>query len=323
MAPRYVWMNGRLLAFENAKLHFLTAGLHYGIGVFEGIRCYLTPTGPGIFRLRDHLQRFLASARVLGLSVPLTIEELAAAVKETVAANGFAECYIRPVIYLADGGMDLSLDSGVAHLGIAAWEWRDFIRGEARERGIRAHVSSFTRHHPNVTMTKAKITGNYVNSVLAKTEALRLGFDEAILLDPSGYVAECSAENLFLVRRGVMYTPPTATVLEGITRDSIITLARDLGFRVVEEPISRDQLYIADEVFLCGTAAEVVTVGEIDLKPIGDIQPGLVSQRLQRAYHNLVRGQHARSAAWIEHVSVPEVRDTGQDGDGRQRGDPD
>ncbi len=305
---QFVWMNGKLLPFEDATLHFLTPGLHYGIGVFEGIRCYQTSDGPAIFRLGDHLERLLESARVLGfIELPFTVEELTEATKVTVAANGFAECYIRPLIYLAEGGWNLSVDSGVPHVGVAVWKWESYLGEEALERGVRANTASFTRHHPNASMTKAKIAGNYVNSVLAKTESRRLGFDEAIMLDPHGYVAECTGENLFLARNGVLYTPPTAAILEGITRDTLLALARDYDIPVVEEPISRDRLYTADEVFVCGTAAEVIALREIDFRPIGAGHTGPVCRKLQQGFREVTRGRHRRSADWLEHVAVTEV----------------
>jgi branched-chain amino acid aminotransferase len=300
---KYVWMNGALVDFQSAQVHFLTAGLHYGIGVFEGIRCYDTDSGPAVFRLKDHMVRLGHSASALGWrNLPYSIEELSTAVKEVIAANEFGDCYIRPVIYLAEGGWNLSLDTGVPHVGIAAWKWDAFLGKDALELGVRANTSSFTRHHPNITMTKAKICGNYVNSVLAKTESVRLGFDEAIMLDPEGYVAECTGENLFLARKGVVYTTPSAGILEGITRDSLISLARDLGYTVLEQPVSRDQLYFADEVFVSGTAAEVIALREIDFRKIGTGETGPITRRLQRALSKAVRGQHKLSAKWLDYV---------------------
>src|SRR5215471_5267049 len=250
--PTYVWIDDRLTDAKDINIPFINAGLHYGISVFEGIRCYDTRGGAAIFRLEEHVDRLLNSARILGFrELPLNRAQLVDAIRQTVAANGLAACYIRPLIFL-DGGMSMVIDAGRPRLVVAVWEWKTFFTEEAKERGIRANISSLTRLHPNVSMTKEKISGNYVGSVIAKTESVRLGFDEAIMLDPQGYVAECTGENLFLVRRGVIYTSPSATILEGITRDTILTLARDAGIDVVEEPISRDQLYIADEVFVCG-----------------------------------------------------------------------
>jgi branched-chain amino acid aminotransferase len=300
---QYVWMNGKLVAYQDATVHFLTPGLHYGIGVFEGIRCYSTEQGPAVFRLKEHMQRLMASAAVLDWrELPYTVEHLSEAVKQVIAANGFADCYIRPVIYLAEGGWNLCIDGGKPHVGIAVWKWDAFLGREALERGVRANTSSFTRHHVNVSMTKAKICGNYVNSVLAKSESVRLGFDEAILLDPQGYVAECSGENLFLARGSTIYTTPVAAVLEGITRDSLIALARDLGYEVVEQPMSHDQLYIADEVFVCGTAAEVIGLREIDFRKIGSGVTGPVNRRLQAAFSDAIRGRHRFSKEWLTYV---------------------
>ena len=305
--PRFIWMSGGLVDAAKASVPFLNAGLHYGISVFEGIRCYQTDRGPAIFRLVEHAERLFDSAHVLGFrDLPFTRDDLIAAITKTVAANQFGDCYIRPLVYL-DGAMNMVVDAGKPKLAIAVWEWANFFGQEAKERGVRANVSSFTRHHPNIMMTKAKISGNYVNSVLAKTESLRLGFDEAIMLDPEGYVAECTGENLFVVRRGIIYTPNTAVILEGITRDTVITLARDLGHRIVEEPISRDQLYIADEVFVCGTAAEVIALREIDGRQVGTGHAGPVTRALQNEFELLTRGRHRRSAEWLTLVSPVEA----------------
>ena len=302
--PPHMWLNGKLVAPSEARLDFLTPALHYGVAAFEGIRCYRTPRGPAIFRLQEHLERLLHSARVLGWrELPFGIEDLAEGCKNVVRASGFQECYIRPLIWLAEGGWNLTVDGGKAHAGIAVWEWKAYLGAAALEHGVRANVSTFTRHHPNVMMTKAKISGNYPNSVLAKTESLRLGFDEAILLDPQGMVAECTGENIFVVRRGRVITPPPGAILEGITRDSVMTLARDLGHEVVEQPLSRDQLYIADEVFVTGTAAEVIGLREVDFRPIGSGRGAPVTRALQDAYHAAVRGDHPRSAGWLTFVS--------------------
>jgi branched-chain amino acid aminotransferase len=299
-------MNGDLVEFEKATVHFLTPALHYGVGVFEGIRCYATERGPAVFRLKEHAERLVNSAKVLGFrTLPYTAAELAEAIRLTVSANGFDECYIRPLIYLSDGGWNLTVDAGKASVGIAVWEWKNYLGQEALENGIRANIASFTRHHPNVTMTKAKVTGNYANSVLAKTESVRLGFEEAIMLDPQGYVAECTGENLFLVRGGKVYTPLTAPVLEGITRDALVTLARDLGYEVIEQPIARDQLYVADEVFVCGTAAECIALREIDFRVIGVGKMGPVTRAVQQAFHAAIRGRHPRSAEWLDYVNTP------------------
>ncbi len=305
MESKYVWMDGKLVEYEKATLHFMTPALHYGVGAFEGVRCYATDNGPAIFRAREHAARLVNSAKVLGFrELGFTTDDLVEAMKLTVAANQFDECYIRPLVYLTGGGWNLSVDGGRAAVGIAVWEWNNYLGDEALELGIRANITSFTRHHPNVMMTKAKISGNYANSVLAKTELMRLGFDEAIMLDPQGYVAECTGENIFLVRQGVIHTPPAAAILEGITRDSILRLAGDLGYTVVEQPISRDQLYIADEVFVCGTAAECIGLREIDYRVIGSGKSGPITRTIQGAFYAALRGRHPRSAQWLEPVNT-------------------
>ena len=303
MVSKFIWMNGAMVPFEKATLHFLTPALHYGAAVFEGIRAYETPKGPAVFRLTDHIERLFDSARVFGFrEFPWSVAEVVAAVKEVVKANGFKDCYIRPLLYLDNGGWNLNVDYGKPSLAIAAWEWGNYLGEEALAKGIRANISSYTRHHPNVLMTKAKVSGNYANSFLAKTESERLGFQEAIMLDPQGYVAECTGENLFLVRHGKIVTPVTAPVLEGVTRHSIHTIAKDLGYRILEQPISRDQLYIADEVFVCGTAAEVIGLSEIDFRKIGEGKTGTVTRKLQTAYHDAIRGKIHKYEEWCEYV---------------------
>jgi branched-chain amino acid aminotransferase len=281
---------------------FLSAGMQFGFSVFEGIRCYSTEKGPAVFRMNEHVERLFDSAHIVGFrELPVTAEQVKTAIHQTIAANEFSACYIRPMIYL-DGAMMMTVESGQARFVVAVWEWANFLGAEAKERGIRANIASFTRLHPNIMMTKAKVSGNYVSSILAKTESHRAGFDEAIMLGPDGYVAECTGENLFIVRNKSICTTPRAGILEGITRDSLITLARDLGYSVVEEPISRDQLYIADEVFVCGTAAEVVGLREIDFRVIGDGKAGPVTRALQREFDKVVSGKHARSAEWFAPV---------------------
>jgi branched-chain amino acid aminotransferase len=303
MESKYVWMDGELVEFEKATIHFLTPALHYGAAVFEGIRSYDTPKGPAVFRLREHADRLVNSAKVFGFGqLKYSVEDIVEAVTQTVSVNGFAECYIRPLIYLSGGGWNLNVDGGKPSVGIAVWEWKNYLGAEALERGVRANISSFTRHHPNVMMTKAKISGNYANSFLAKTESVRLGFEEAIMLDPQGYVAECTGENLFVVKGGKIYTPSLAPVLEGITRSSVIDLAGDLRYEVREAPISRDQLYTADEVFVCGTASECIALREIDFRIIGPGTTGPVTRAIQRAFHAAIHGQHARSSEWLTYV---------------------
>ncbi len=307
ITSQYIWMDGKLVEFEKATVHFLNGTMHYGIGVFEGIRCYNTEKGPAIFRLQEHVERLFDSARVLGLrQMPYTEAQVRDAIKQTVLANGFNECYIRPLVYLSSDSMGLNVDGPTVSIGIAVWEWPSYLGEDAREMGIRANISSYTRHHLNAMMTKAKITGNYPNSVLAKTESARLGFDEAIMLDSQGYVAECTGENLFIVRGGRVITPPMAPILEGITRDSLVQLARQMDIELVEQPISRDQLYIADEIFVCGTAAEVVAIREIDFRTIGAGRMGPVTRRFQHAYDDAVHGRNPLSAGWLEYVEQKE-----------------
>jgi branched-chain amino acid aminotransferase len=305
MESKFIWKNGELVPFEKATLHFLTPALHYGAAVFEGIRSYETPKGPAIFRLREHVERLFNSARILGFrEFPWTVEEVMKAHKDTVRANGFTECYVRPLIYLDGGGWNLNVDSGRPSLMIATWQWNNYLGDDARDKGIRANISSFTRHHVNVSMTKAKIAGNYANSILAKTESERLGFQEAIMLDPQGFVGECTGENLFVVRGDKIFTPSTAPVLEGITRHSITSIANDLGYEVLEQPISRDQLYVADEVFVCGTAAECVGLSEIDFRKIGNGKTGAITRKIQDMYHDAIRGKLQKYEAWCDYVDV-------------------
>ncbi|HVF24811.1 MAG TPA: branched-chain amino acid transaminase [Anaerolineales bacterium] len=303
MESKYIWKNGELVEFEKATVHMLTAALHYGAAVFEGIRAYQTDKGPAVFRLREHAERLIESAEIFGFrNLPYTGDDITQAVKDTVKANGFSECYIRPLLYLTGGAWNLNIDAGRPEVMIAVWEWKNYLGEEALAKGIRANISSYTRHHPNVSMTKAKIAGNYVNSILAKTESERLGFQEAIMLDPQGYVGECTGENLFMVRKGKIYTPSTAPVLEGITRHSIYTIANDLGYEVTEAAISRDQLYNADEVFVCGTAAECIGLSEIDFRKIGDGTTGPVTRAIQNVYHDSIRGKVAKYEDWCEYV---------------------
>ena len=308
MKSDFIWMDGEMVPFAEANVHVLTPTLHYGVGVFEGIRSYQTPSGPAVFRLRDHVQRFLDSIQVLGvLDYPYSLPEIQQAVFDTIHANGLTECYIRPLMYL-DGPLGLNIDRSTPKLAIAAWEWGPYLGEEAQISGIHMMVASLSRLHPNVNMTKSKITGNYVNSMMVKSIALRSGFDEAVILDTAGYVAECTGENIFIVRNGIIYTPPKASVLEGLTRDTVMELAADLGIPVVEEMITRDQLYIADEVFITGTAAEIVPTVKIDHREIGTGKPGEVVEALLKSYLDTVRGQGKRSEEWLEYIPAEQPR---------------
>lgn len=303
MESKFIWSDGKLVEYEKATVHMLTPVMHYGAAVFEGIRAYKTDKGPAVFRLREHAERLLESGEILGFrNLPYSVDDVVNGTKETVRANGFDECYIRPLLYLSGGAWNLNIDAGKPALMIAVWQWSNYLGEEALAKGIRANISSYTRHHPNVSMTKAKISGNYVNSILAKTESVRLGFEEAIMLDPQGYVAECTGENLFLVRKGKIFTPSTAPVLEGITRHSIYTIANDLGYEVTEAAISRDQLYNADEVFVCGTAAEVIGLCEIDFRTIGDGKSGTITREIQNVYHDAIRGKISKYEGWCDYV---------------------
>ena len=305
MKADFIWMDGELVPYDQATVHLITPTLHYGVGVFEGIRCYQTPTGSAVFRLREHLQRFLESIHILGIQqFPYTVQDLRQAVHQTIKANGFTECYIRPLMYL-QGPMGLNMDQSRPRVGIAAWEWGPYLGREAADHGAHMMVSSFTRLHPNINMTKSKVSGNYVNSMLVKTLAIRSGYDEAVILDPQGYVAECTGENIFMVRKGVLYTPPLATVLEGLTRDSVMTMARDEGIRVKEKLFTRDQLYIADEVFITGTAAEMVGIVKVDHRVVRDGQVGPITRRLSQLFAETVHGTGKHSAEWCDYPGTP------------------
>jgi branched-chain amino acid aminotransferase len=298
-----IWMDGRLVPWREATVHVLTHTLHYGLGVFEGIRCYRTADGrSAVFRLQEHVRRLFESAHINLMKVPFGEEEITEAVGSTLRANGLAEGYIRPLVYVGDGVMGLNPADNPIRVAVIAWAWGKYLGEEGMERGIRARVSSFARHHVNAKMTKGKTCGDYVNSILAKREALLDGYDEAILLDSQGLVAEASGENVFVVRHGELLTPPLPTVLEGITRASIVELARDKGISVREVGLTRDELYLADEVFLTGTAAEVTPVREIDHRAIGSGRRGPVTKALQDAFFAVVQGRERKYERWLHYV---------------------
>jgi len=295
-----IWMDGKLVAFDDAKVHVLTHALHYGIGVFEGIRAYRTADGrSAVFRLREHVQRLYDSAHVVLMEIPIPREQLEKACLEVLKANRLAEGYLRPLAFFGAGAMGVGATNPVQTL-VAAWPWGAYLSEEGLKRGIRAKVSSFTRMHVNVQMVRAKISGQYVNSFLATREAALSGYEEAILLDTEGYVAEGAGENLFIVKNGVLQTPPlSSAVLAGITRDSVLTIARDLGIPVKEEKFTRDTMYLADELFMTGTAAEVTPVREVDDRRIGKGEPGPVTKRIQDTYFRAVHGEEPRYAEWL------------------------
>ncbi|MBI4828589.1 MAG: branched-chain amino acid transaminase [Nitrospinae bacterium] len=301
-APRSekIWMDGHLVDWDQANVHVLTHTLHYGLGVFEGVRCYNTSAkGSAVFRLREHTRRLFDSAKIVGIEIPFTEERINAAVVETIRANNMKECYIRPLVFLGDNRRGVNPIGAKVRVAIAVWPWGAYLGEEALSKGIRIKTSSFARHHQNIFMTKAKICGAYVNSILAKVEAVKAGYDEALLLDPQGNVAEGSGENIFIVRRGRLKTPPLTSVLEGITRDSIITLANDQGLLVTEQYFSRDELYTADEAFFTGTAAELTPIRSLDDRQIGTGGIGPVTKKLQTAFFDAINGRDPKYAHWL------------------------
>lgn len=301
----FIWFDGKLVPWAEANVHVLTHALHYGTGVFEGIRAYECSDGSSeVFRLKEHMQRLVDSAKILGIKAPYTADELVAATEELLLTNKLQGAYVRPLIFIGDGAMGVHPGENPIRVCIAAWTWGAYLGEEALEKGIRVRVSSYNRHHVNVMMTKSKACGNYVNSVLAKMEAVRDGYGEAILLDTTGHVSEGSGENLFMVRDDVLYTPPVSGVLGGLTRDSIITLAGDLGYEVRESTIGRDMLYIADEVFFTGTAAELTPVREIDARQIGEGKAGPVTKLLQSEYFKIVKGDNPDYEQWMHRYTV-------------------
>ena len=296
----FIWMDGALVPWDQANVHLLTHTLHYGTGVFEGVRCYKTAKGPAVFRHREHMERLAASAHILGYELPYSVEELMQAVRLTIRENRLEECYIRPIAWLGTENRGLSPKGLKVHVGVAVWPWGKYLGDAAADTGIRVTVSSFTRHHPNITMSKAKATGIYINSVLAKQEAVRMGFDEAILLDPFGNVAEGSGENIFVVRGGRLKTPPAVSILEGITRDSVMHIASDLGIPLVEQLFPRDEMYIADEIFLTGTAAEITPVREVDHRKVGSGKVGPVTRKIYDTFFDAIQGRNNSYLKWLD-----------------------
>ncbi len=295
-----IWMDGVLVAWKDAQVHVLTHSLHYGLGMFEGIRCYKGSQGSAIFRLSDHVDRLFASANIGMVRIPFSKEEISNAILDVVRANMLDACYIRPLVYLGYGEMGLYPNENLpVRVTVAAWPWGTYLGEDGLINGIRAKVSSYARHHVNSNMPLAKISGYYVNSIMAKQEVKRAGYDEAILLDTDGYVAEATGENIFIVRRGRLKTPPLQAVLEGITRHSVIQIARDFGLTVKEERFGRDELYSADEVFLTGTAAEITPLREVDDRAIGEGKPGPITKNIQSSYFDIVAGKSETHRDWL------------------------
>jgi branched-chain amino acid aminotransferase len=295
-------MDGKFLKWENANVHVMTHTLHYGFGVFEGIRCYSTKNGSAVFRLREHTSRLFKSAHILGLDIPYTKEKVNEAILETIRKNKLKECYIRPLVYLGNDKLGLNYIGASCHIAIAAWTWGAYLGEDGLKNGIRVKISSFSRHHINVTMTKAKACGAYINSILAKSDAIKDGYDEAILLDVNGNVAEGSGENIFIVRNGILKTPPLTAVLEGITRDAVLQIAKKEGLIVKEEHFARDEIYIADEAFFTGTAAEITPIREVDNRKIGKGKPGPIVKKIQKAFFGAVQGENESFQGWLTYL---------------------
>ena len=298
-----IWMDGQMVDWRDAKIHVLTHTLHYGCGAFEGVRAYKTDKGTAIFRLRDHTERLFNSAKILRMEIPFTIEQAMQAQLDVVRLNGFDSCYIRPLTWIGDKKLGVSPRGNTIHLMIAAWPWGAYLGEEGLKRGIRVKTSSYTRHHVNITMTQAKAVSNYTNSILANMEALDDGYDEALLLDSSGFVSEGAGENIFVIKNGVIYTPDlSAGALNGITRNTVFHIAKDLGLEIVQKRITRDEVYIADEAFFTGTAAEVTPIRELDRIEIGAGSRGPITEKIQSAFFDIVNGRNPKYAHWLAKV---------------------
>lgn len=295
----FIWLDGEMIPWRDAKVHVLTHTLHYGLGVFEGVRAYETEDGPSIFRLNEHTDRLFNSAKILNMEMPYTKAQISAAQKQAVTENNLKSAYLRPMCFYGSEGMGLRADGLKTHVMIAAWEWGAYLGEDGINKGIRIKTSSFSRHHVNVSMCKAKANGNYMNSMLALQEALQDGYDEAMLLDVDGFVAEGSGENIFIVRGENIYTPDLTSALDGITRNTIFVLAKELGYNIIEKRITRDEVYIADEAFFTGTAAEVTPIREVDNRPIGNGGRGPITEKLQTMYFDAVHGRSPDHKEWL------------------------
>ncbi|MFC3627663.1 branched-chain amino acid transaminase [Vogesella amnigena] len=304
MADRdgFIWYNGELVEWRNATTHVLTHTLHYGMGVFEGVRAYETANGPTIFRLQDHTDRLFRSAKILGMNLPFSKEQINQAHLDVVKANKLSSCYFRPMAFYGSGKLGVAPKQDDVQVIVAAWPWGAYLGEEGLEKGIRVKTSSFTRHHVNITMCKAKANGNYMNSILANNEATADGYDEALLLDVDGFVAEGSGENIFIIRNGKMYTPDLTSALEGITRDTVVQIAGEMGLQVIEKRITRDEVYSADEAFFTGTAAEVTPIRELDRRAIGEGMRGPITTEIQKRYFDCVKGLDSSKQNWLTYV---------------------
>ena len=297
-----IWMDGEMVPWREAKVHVLTHTRHYGLGVFEGVRAYAAEKGTAIFRLPEHTKRLLNSAHILGMNIPFDDQTISRAQVDVVKQNNLASAYLRPMAFYGSEGMGLRADGLKAHLSVAAWEWGSYLGEENMEKGIRVRVSSFTRHHVNVSMCRAKANGHYINSMLALQEAIETGYDEALLLDTNGFVMEGSGENLFVIRDGVVYTPDLTSALDGITRNTAVTLIKDAGLELVEKRITRDEIYIADEAFFTGTAAEVTPIRELDNRQIGNGRRGPITEKIQSQFFDVVHGRIPKYESWLTYV---------------------
>lgn len=302
LKTKKIWMDGKFVNWENAKVHILTHTLHYGLGVFEGIRCYETQNGPAIFRLDEHIERLYDSAHIFMIDIPYSKKDIKEAIIKTVKINKIKECYIRPLVYIGYGAMGLYPKENPVNLMIAVWPWGTYLGEKGLNEGIRIKISSFIRNHVNSNMSRGKICGYYVNSQLAKKEAIMCGYDEALLLDTEGYISEGSGENIFIIRDGNLKTTPLTSILEGVTRDSIIRISKDIGIETIEERFTRDELYIADEAFLTGTAAEVTPIKEADGRVIGSGKPGEITKKLQSIFFEIVKGKNNKYESWLTRI---------------------
>jgi branched-chain amino acid aminotransferase len=295
----FIWFDGKLVPWRDANIHVLTHSLHYGMAVFEGVRAYETPAGTAIFRLKEHTKRLMNSAKIFQMNVPFTEEELTQAQLEVVRSNKLTSCYLRPIIWIGSEKLGISAKSNTVHASVAAWTWGAYLGEDGLNKGIRVKISSYSRHHVNVSLVRAKASGYYINSILANQEVTAHGYDEALLLDTDGYVSEGSGENFFIVRNGILFTPDLASCLDGITRDAIITIAKDLGIEVREKRITRDEVYTSDEAFFTGTAAEVTPIREVDDRMIGSGTRGPITEKIQKVFFDAVAGKNDKYRHWL------------------------